>query len=126
MLALGCDLRVMADGPYRRHLNEHAIGLALPTWAITLAESGIPARHHVEAILHARPYSPAEALERAIISGLAIPPETVLAEALRRAAPLTALDARAYGESKRRQRAQVVRWAEQQLETEGMARPGPA
>jgi enoyl-CoA hydratase/carnithine racemase len=124
MLALACDLRVMAEGAFRLHLNEHMIGLPLPTWAITIAESGIPHRYHGEGILHARPYSPDEALERAIVAAVARPADTTLSQAVRLAEPLSALSTGAYGESKRRQRATVVRWAEQQLATEGMPRPG--
>src|SRR5215813_6351079 len=122
VLALACDLRVMAEGGFRLHLNEHMIGLPLPTWAITIAESGIPHRYHVEGILHARPYSPDEALERSILAAVARPAETTLSEAVRLAEPLAALSTRAYGESKRRLRATTVRWAEQQLATEGMPR----
>src|SRR6185503_13726107 len=38
MLAFACDLRHVADGQFRIHLNEVAIGLTLPTWAIMLAQ----------------------------------------------------------------------------------------
>src|SRR6059058_2622232 len=58
MLAFACDLRLMAEGPFRLHLNEVAIGLALPSWAIVLAQAAIPPRRHTEAILHARAFSP--------------------------------------------------------------------
>src|SRR5947208_645336 len=67
MLAFACDLRFMAEGPFRLQLNEVAIGLALPTWAIVLAQAAVPPRRHTEAILHARAYSPEEALERHIV-----------------------------------------------------------
>src|SRR5436309_8894479 len=75
MLAFACDLRFMADGAFRLHLNEVAIGLVLPTWAIMLAQSAVPPRWHTEAILHARAYSPAEAAERGIIDGVVAPGE---------------------------------------------------
>src|SRR5262249_72380 len=61
LLMFACDLRVVADGPARLQLNETAIGLALPSWAILIARSAIPSRWRTEAMLHARPYSPAEA-----------------------------------------------------------------
>jgi len=64
MLAFACDLRFVSEGPFRLHLNEVAIGLAFPTWAIVLAQAAVPPRWHTEAILHARPYSPEEAFER--------------------------------------------------------------
>src|SRR5437867_4558248 len=75
MLAFACDLRFMADGAFRLHLNEVAIGLVLPTWAIMLAQSAVPPRWQTEAILHARAYAPTEAAERAIIDGVVAPGE---------------------------------------------------
>lgn len=80
MLAFACDLRVMVDGPFRLHLNETAIGLALPSWALALAHSAVPSRWHTEALLHARPYTPTEARERGIVDVVASP-ERLLAEA---------------------------------------------
>src|SRR5206468_8241186 len=77
MLAFACDLRFMAEGPFRLHLNEVAIGLAFPTWAIVLAQAAVPPRWHTEAILHARPYSPEEAFERHLVHGVARPAERV-------------------------------------------------
>jgi enoyl-CoA hydratase len=118
MLAFACDLRFMAEGPFRLHLNEVAIGLPLPTWAIVLAESAVPPRRRTEAILHARAYTPDEALERNIIHGVVRPAGLLLDEALAVATPLAALDQRAYALSKARYRARVVKWAMDVLETE--------
>src|SRR2546422_556992 len=74
MLAFACDLRYAADGAFRLHLNEVAIGLTLPTWAMIVAQSAVPHRWHTEAILHARPYLPADALERSLVTAV-VPPE---------------------------------------------------
>src|SRR5438046_10454303 len=94
MLAFACDLRFMAEGPFRLHLNEVAIGLALPTWAIVLAQAAIPPRRHTEAILHARPFSPEEAFERHIVHGVERRAQLVAADARAAAAALAALDHR--------------------------------
>ncbi len=126
MLAFACDLRFMAEGPFRLHLNEVAIGLALPTWAIVLAQAAIPPRRHTEAILHARAFSPEEAFERHIVHGVARPAERVVEEARAAAAPLAALDQKAYAISKSRHRAMVVKWAVEQLEAEIGALPSRA
>ncbi len=117
MLAFGCDLRLMADGPFRLHLNEVAIGLVLPTWAIVLAQSAVPPRWHTEAILHARASSPGEALEREIVDAV-VPSAELVDRARALAEPLRALDQAAYAGSKRRHRAAVVEWATRHLETE--------
>ena len=126
MLAFACDLRFMAEGPFRLQLNEVAIGLALPTWAIALAQAAVPPRRHTEAILHARAYSPEEALERHIVHEVVRPAERVVAEARAAAAPLAALDQTAYATSKARHRAMAVKWAAEQLETEIGALPSRA
>lgn len=118
MLAFACDLRVVADGPFRIHLNETAIGLALPSWAIMLAQSAVPPRWHTEAILHARAYSPDEALERGIVDAVARPASAVVEQARAAAAPLAVLDQPAYAVSKARHRAMAVTWANELLETE--------
>jgi enoyl-CoA hydratase len=118
MLMFACDLRHVAEGAFRIHLNEVAIGLPLPTWAIVLAQSAVPARWHTEAILHARAYSPEEALERGIVDAVARPAEQLLEGARAAAAPLTALDQAAYATAKLRHRATAVRWATEVLESE--------
>ena len=123
MLSFACDLRFMADGPFRLHLNEVAIGLVLPTWAIMLAQSAVPTRWHTEAILHARLYAPGEAAERGIIDGV-VPPAGLLERARAATAAFLALDLDAYAGSKRRHRAPAVEWAMARLETEVAALPG--
>jgi enoyl-CoA hydratase/carnithine racemase len=117
MLAYACDVRLMADGAFRLHLNESAIGLPLPTWAILIAQSAVPVRWQAEAILHARAYAPAEALERGLVERV-VAPDRLLDEAAALAAPLAALDTGAYAESKRRLRAPATRWADERLEEE--------
>jgi len=126
MLALACDLRWVAEGPFRLQLNEVAIGLPLPTWALVLAQAAIPPRFHTEALLHARAYSPDEALDCRIIHGVARPAETLLDAARAAAAPLAALDQAAYATSKSRLRAMGVDWAMDRLDSEHGAVPGRA
>src|SRR3989449_7843443 len=126
MLAFACDLRFMAEGPLRLHLNEGAIRLAFPPRAVVLAPAAVPPRWHTEAILHARAYSPEEALERHIVHQVVRPAERVVAEARAAAAPLAALDQTAYATSKARHRAMAVKWAAEQLETEIGALPSRA
>ena len=123
MLMFACDVRWMVDGPFRIHLNETAIGLTLPTWAMTIASSAIPSRWHTEAMLHARPFSPAEALECGMIHGVARTLDQILAAATAAAAPLAALDQAAYAASKMRLRAMGVRWASELIEREMIALP---
>lgn len=125
MLAFACDLRHVADGAFRMQLNEVAIGLTLPSWAIAIAQSAVPKRWHTEALLHARTYAPVEALERGIVD-VVTPPDKLLESAVAAATPLLALDKKAYAGSKRRHRAPAVAWAEAQLEKEMTTLPSRA
>ena len=117
ILAFACDVRLCAEGPFRLHLNEVAIGLPLPTWALAIAHSAIPTRWQTEAILHARAYLPAEARERGIVDAV-VRADRLLAEADVRAAALRGLDLAAYATSKARHRAAAVDWATARLESE--------
>jgi len=125
VLAFACDLRHAAEGPFRIQLNEVAIGLILPTWAITIAQASIPPRWHTEAILHARAYSPDEALEKGLVDGVSRPADRVIDDARAAAAALSTLDQTAYANSKARLRAMSAKWASDLLETETLGRtPG--
>jgi enoyl-CoA hydratase len=109
-LGFACDLRIMARGAYRLQANEHAIGLPLPTWALVITESVVVGRALVEVLLHARAYTPEEALGAGFVTALA-DPNDVVATARERAAVLAGLDGRAYATSKKRLRARALAWA---------------
>ena len=117
-----CDLRYVAAGSFKLHLNEVAIGLTLPTWAIVISEKAIPSRWHTEALLHARAYSPDEALERGMIDRV-VPPGELLEAVLEAATPLAGLDQKGYATSKSRQRAMVVQWAADLIPSEMVGLP---
>ena len=78
---------------------------------------GDSARWQTEALLHARSYTPAEALERGMIDEV-VPPDAVPERARTAAAASTAPTATTYAASKRRPRAEAVDWAKQHLEEE--------
>ncbi len=117
LLAFACDRRFLTDGPFRVQMNETAIGLPLPTWALAICQAAIPPRWHTEALLHARAYTPAEALERGMVDDV-VAPDALLGRAREAAQQLAALDGPAYAVSKRRLRAAAVAWAERFLEEE--------
>ncbi len=122
MLMYACDRRYVADGPFKLHLNEVAIGLNLPTWAIVISEKAIPPRWHTEALLHAHAYTPDEAHEKGMLDGVT-PPGELLTVALDAATPLAALDPTGYATTKQRQRAMVVRWATELIPAEMVGLP---
>jgi Delta3-Delta2-enoyl-CoA isomerase len=121
-LAFACDLRWVADGPYRIHVNEVAIALPLPTWALAIASTTIPPRWHTEAILHAKPYTPQQAGEREIVDGVVAATDDVVAVARHEAERLAGLDAAAYAVAKTKLRERIVAWARRNLEAEAAGR----
>jgi enoyl-CoA hydratase len=67
-LAFACDRRIMARGAFRLHANEHLIGLPLPSWAQAITESLVGSGAiFTELMLHARPLTPDEALDRRMV-----------------------------------------------------------
>ena len=85
-------------------------------------QQAIPSRWHTEALLHARPYTPDEALGRGMVDGV-VPPGELLEAVLQAATPLAALDQKGYATSKARQRAMRVRWAADLIESEMVGLP---
>ena len=117
-LAYACDQRYFASGPYKIHVNEVAIALPLPTWALAIAQTAIPQRCHVEAILQARPYNPEEALARSFVSAVVPPTDSVVTEAQKAAERLGPLDRPAYAVAKSKMRERDVAWARRNLAAE--------
>jgi enoyl-CoA hydratase len=108
ILALACDLRFVLDGPFRLQMNEVLIGIGLPSWVLAITGAGIPPKRHVEALLHARAYSPKEAASIGFFDGLVEEGGDVIARAKEAAAGLAALNPGAYALSKRRLRGPAV------------------
>jgi enoyl-CoA hydratase len=104
VLAFACDARYATEGPYRIQMNEVAIGIPLPRWMLFVAESAIPATARNEFLLHARAYTPAEALARGVVDGVGATPEACERLASQRIQALLQLNRAAYAESKRRLR----------------------
>jgi enoyl-CoA hydratase/carnithine racemase len=84
---------------------------------LLIASTAVPRHSHVEAILHARPFSPKDALEHGLVDAL-VGDGDVRAAALEAARALTTLAPPAYAETKRRMRATDVARALSLLEDE--------
>lgn len=95
LVLLGGHLRIGAAGDYRIGLIETAIGMVLPDWAVVIAEERLSRTHVQRAVVEARVYSPAEAVDAGFLD-VVVPPGEVVAVATAEAARLGALAAGAY------------------------------
>ncbi|ADK84404.1 Enoyl-CoA hydratase/isomerase [Desulfarculus baarsii DSM 2075] len=100
-LAFACDRRVVKDGPIRLQMNEMLTGMVLPSWMLRICKSVIPTQWQAEVLLHARTYSPAEALAKNIIHAVAPADQDIVAAAKQACQDLLALEPGAYSYTKR-------------------------
>jgi enoyl-CoA hydratase len=63
LLVLSCDTRIGADVPAKIGLNETAIGMGLPRYAVELARERLSKRHFTRATAQAEIYSPTTAVD---------------------------------------------------------------
>ena len=99
LMLLGCDVRIGADGPGKVGLNEVAIKMVLPDWALTIADVRLSKRHMQRAIMNARITAPADAVDVGFLDEV-VAPEQLLDHAVAVAAELAStLDPKAYAGS---------------------------
>jgi len=116
-LALSADARIGADGPFRIGLNEVAIGLTVPWFAIELARHRLSPPHFDAAVTSARMYGPREAVTAGFLDRV-VPAEQLHEAALDTARTLSQLDMRAHAASKLRAREDALRRLRAAIETE--------
>lgn len=105
VLCLAADERIGADGDFKIGLNEVAIGMTLPDFAVELARERLSRRHLGRAVAQAEIYTPGTAADAGFLDRV-VPPEQVVSEALARAKALAAgLDLAAHAATKRALRA---------------------
>jgi len=114
LVLLGCDVRVGTDAAARIGLNEVAIGMVLPAWAMTISAERLSRRHLQLAVATARVLDPAGARDAGFLDEL-VPADDVLAVAVARGEELAGLDARAYAGTVRTLRAEVLARMEAQV-----------
>ncbi len=108
LLLLGCDHRVGPDAPVKIGLNEVAIGLTLPRWALLIAQERLSRRHLQRCVANARLLNGASAVEAGYLDE-AVSPDSVTERALEVAAELSeTLDARAYARTAQALRADLL------------------
>jgi len=97
LLNLACDTRIASEGTSKIGLNETAIGMTLPVWAVELAMARLSKRYATKAIVQAEIFDPDGALAAGYVDAVsANAVEDAIAEARR----LGALPGGAYGGTK--------------------------
>jgi enoyl-CoA hydratase len=108
LVLLGCDVRIGADVPAKVGLNEVAIKMVLPDWAMTIAAARLSKRHVQRAVVNARITAPADAVDVGFLDEV-VESDALLETAVARAAELAAtLDPAAYRNTVRKFRGPVL------------------
>src|SRR5215510_13667860 len=89
VLVLACDYRLGREGDYRVGLNEVAIGASFPRVALEIVRLRLPSARAGELALGAALYPASQAIRLGVVDEL-LPPDTLDAVVLRRAARLAA------------------------------------
>ena len=104
LLCLACDTRIgSAELPAKIGLNETAIGMGLPWYAIRLGEARLSMRYRQRSILQAEIYDMAGAADAGYLDEL-VAADAVVDTAIERARELGSLPGQAHGFTKRRLR----------------------
>ena len=108
LLLLASDSRVGSNGPAKIGLNEVAIGMGLPTFAVELARDRLDPRCFTASVVQGRIFDPAGAVEAGYLDRLSAP-EDVVADALEEARALAGLRRGAVRETKVRARGAMIK-----------------
>lgn len=107
LIKLASDVVISAEGDFKIGLNETAIGITLPPFAIELAKAGVPTQHQLQVILGADLYRPQQAMEYGLLDEVVAASE-LEARALAVAKKLSEYPASAYSGNKRSMRRNVI------------------
>lgn len=116
-LLLSADARIGVDGPFDIGLNEVRIGLTLPLFAIELARPRLAPAHFDRALVTARMYRPAEAVEAGFLDRV-VAPEDLEAASEATAQELVALNPDAHAATKLRVRGAALEVLREAIDAE--------
>ncbi len=102
-LLMCADYRIGIDGPFKIGMNEVAIGMTLPYFAIEIARQRLAPAYFSRATILAELYSPEDAIAPGFLDRV-VPPEVLLETARQTATALTELDMKAHHATKLRVR----------------------
>lgn len=117
IILMACDVRIGADVEAKVGLNEVAIGMTMPAWAITIAAERLSRRHLQRSTANARLTGPRDAVDVGFLDEV-VPADEVLPRAMAVATELAgSLDPTGYAQTIRLLRgAMLDRLAEQSAE----------
>ena len=95
LVLLGCDHRVGVDGPVKIGLNEVAIGMVLPPWALIIARDRLSKRHFHSSTTNARLFDGPTAVDVGFLDEV-VAAESVVERAIEKATELSTLVPAAY------------------------------
>jgi len=75
ILLMAADARIGADGPFKIGMNEVAIGMPVPRFAVEIARDRLSKRHFVQATGHAHIYDPTGAVDAGYLDRTVAPDE---------------------------------------------------
>lgn len=101
LLLLGSDFRVGAAGDFKIGLNEVAIRMTLPRFAVEISRDRLSPRHALRAVTQAEIYSPQEAVDAGYLDRV-VPADQLAERALAEAQRLAGLPRHAFSETKQR------------------------
>jgi len=107
LILLAADRRIGAAGEFKIGLNEVAIGLRLPIFAVELARERLSKRHFTSATVLGRVYNPVEAVDVGYLDAF-VEPERVIETALAEAEALAPLPRGALAQTKALARSALV------------------
>jgi len=125
LVLLSCDRRIGAEGPAKIGLNEVAIGMALPIFAVELARDRLQPAQLTSALMAARIYDPAGAVEAGYLD-MVVPEFDLLTTALAEARALGELRTGAYARTKSTTRGGVIERILATLDDDMSSMTGPA
>ena len=115
LLLMGCDMRIGADVACKIGLNEVALGIVLPDWALTISQERLSGRHLQAAVALAELTGVAGAVEAGFLD-IVVPEAEVLSTAVARAQVYATLSRDAYGGTVRAMRGPVLQLLAEQIE----------
>lgn len=98
LMLLGCDLRVGPDAPVKIGLNEVAIGMVLPGWALAISRERLSQRHRQRSVANAHLFDGNGAVDAGFLD-MAVEPDLVLETAIAEAKALASLDRSSYAKT---------------------------